>query len=114
MYIVGLFVIVDPESFDLVVPEIKSFCDIEIKSQNQESGTLVLAIASDSEQQNKAQFDKIKSLPFVMEAEIMYFYRYDETEDTQAEPASGKSANDLVNQALQTYSSYNSIIHTRH
>ena len=52
MYIIGLFVIVDPDSFDLVVPEIRSFCDLEIKSQNRESGALVVAIASQDEQQN--------------------------------------------------------------
>jgi nitrate reductase NapAB chaperone NapD len=111
MYIIGLFVIVDPDSFDLVVPEIRSFCDIEIKSQNPESGILVVAIASDNEQQNKQLFDRIKSLPFVVETQIMYFYRYDEEEATHTSRAKN---NDLVSKALQTYSSYNSIIHTRH
>ena len=113
MYIVGLFIIVDPASFDLVLPEIRSFCDIEIKSQNQESGAVVLAIASETEQQNKLLFEKIKSLPFVMEAEIMYFYRDDEKEDLRESEPEG-SQNDLVSKALQIYSSYNSIIHTRH
>ena len=113
MYIIGLFVIVDPDSFDLVVPEITSFCDIDMKLQDRESGRLVLAITSSDEQHNKFLFDKIKSLPFVMEAEIMYFYRYDEEAGTDTSAAE-KTGSDMVSRALQTYSSYNSIIHTRH
>lgn len=111
MYIVGLFVIVDPDSYDLVVPEINSFCDIEIKVQNPDAGSLVLAIVSDDEQHNKFLFDKIKSLPFVMEAEIMYFYRDDG--DNGLEDAN-QSNDDIVSKALRTYASYNSITHTRH
>ena len=111
MYIVGMFVIVDPDSFDLVVPEIKSFCNVDIKLKDQELGKLVLAITSSNEQQNKLIFEKIKSLPFVMAAEIIYFYRYDEevTESTEIE-----DSNNITNKELQTYKSYNSIIHTRH
>ncbi|MCI0507074.1 MAG: chaperone NapD [Gammaproteobacteria bacterium] len=116
MYIIGLFVIVDPDSIDLVVPEINSFCDVEIKLQNRESGTLVLAITNGDERYNKSLFDRIKALPFVMDAEIMYFYRYNT--DVETDFAGSKRAqrtrSDLMSKALQTYSSYNSIIHTRH
>jgi len=111
MYIVGMFVLVDPDSFDLLVPEIKSLCDVEIKLKDQELGKLVLAITSNSEQQNKQMFDKIKSLPFVMAAEIIYFYRYDEEETA---PAELEGENNLASKELQTYKSYNSIIHTQH
>ena len=111
MYIVGMFVLVDPDSFELVVPEIKSLCDVDIKFKDQELGKLVLAITSNSEQHNKILFEKIKSLPFVMTAEIIYFYRYDEEEPDSTEV---KESNNMSNKELQTYKSYNSIIHTRH
>ena len=111
MYIVGMFVLVDPDSFDLVVPEIKSLCDVEVKLKDQELGKLVLAITSSNEQQNKQLFDNIRSLPFVMAAEVIYFYRYDEVE---TESADIEEENNLATKDLQTYKSYNSIIHTQH
>lgn len=111
MYIVGMFVLVDPDSFELVVPEINSLCNVEIKLKDQDSGKLVLAITSSDEQQNKLMFEKIKSLPFVMAAEIIYFYRYDELED---ETEVDEGGNNLASKEIQTYKSYNSIIHTRH
>lgn len=111
MYILGLFVIVDPESFDLVFPEIQSFNDIEIKVQNPQLGTLVLAVSSEDEQRHKILFDKIKSLPFVMNTEIMYFYRDDD--DNDLADTVGNSE-DSVSRVLKTYTSYNSITHTRH
>ncbi|WP_455200779.1 chaperone NapD [Kaarinaea lacus] len=110
MYIVGMFVMVDPDSFDLVVPEIKSFCNVDVQIKDQESGKLVLAITTSHEQKNKLIFEKIKSLPFVTAAEIIYFYRYDEMEDETV----GEEGNNLARKELQTYKSYNSIIHTRH
>lgn len=111
MFIVGMFVLVAPDSYDLVVPEINSLCNVEIKLKDQESGKLVLAITSSHEQQNKRMFEKIKSLPFVMAAEIIYFYRYDEEED---ETLVDEGGNNPARKELQTYKSYNSIIHTRH
>ena len=111
MYIVGMFVLVDPDSFDLVVPEVKSLCSVEIKLMEQELGKMVLAVTSSSEQQNKLVFDKIKSLPFVMAAEVIYFYRDDELE---TELGDLDEENDLNSKELQTYRSYNSIIHTQH
>ncbi|HEY5604343.1 MAG TPA: chaperone NapD [Gammaproteobacteria bacterium] len=74
MYIIGLFVIVDPDSYDLVVPEINSFYGCEIKIQNRESGAMLLAITGSDERYNNSLFNKIKALPFVTEAGIMYFY----------------------------------------
>lgn len=111
MYIVGMFVMVDPDSFELVMPEIKSLCNVDVKLKDQESGKLVLAITTSHEQENKLIFEKIKSLPFVMAAEIIYFYRYDELED---ETEVDEGENNLARKEIQTYKSYNSIIHTRH
>ena len=99
MYIVGMFVLVDPDSFDLVVPEVKSLCSVEIKLMDQELGKMVLAVTSTSERQNKLVFDKIRSL------------RDDETETELGDLA---EENDPNSKELQTYRSYNSIIHTQH
>jgi len=111
MYILGLFVIVDPESYDLVIPEIQSFNDVEIKVQNPELGTLVLAVSGEDEQRNKILFDKIRSLPFVIDTEIMYFYHDDGDNDLVD---SVGNSEDTVSRVLKTYASYNSITHTRH
>ena len=107
MYIVGMYVAIDPDSFDLVVPEIKSMCHIEIKSQDPETGKLLLNVASNDELEHKYTFETIRSLPFVMEAEIIYFYQYKDVEYTQ-------NRSDLAQSATQLYKSYNTIIHTRH
>jgi len=111
MYILGLFVIVDPESYDLVIPEIQSFNDVEIKVQNPELATLVLAVSGEDEQRNKILFDKIRSLPFVIDTEIMYFYHDDGDNDLID---SVGNSEDTVSRVLKTYASYNSITHTRH
>ena len=107
MYIVGLYVAIDPDSFDLVVPEIKSMCHIELKSQDPSTGKLLVTVASDDEQEHKHTFERIRSLPFVMEADIIYFYHYNEPEYALSQPG-------ITHSAAQLYKSYNAIIHTRH
>jgi hypothetical protein len=49
-----------------------------------------------------------------MSAEIMYFYRYGADSDIADSERAQGTENDVVSKVLQTYSSYNSIIHTRH
>ena len=107
MYIVGLYVAIDPDSFDLMVPEIKSMPSIEIKSLDPITGRLLINVAGSDEHQQKDIFEKIRALPFVMEAEIIYFYHYEESDYAANRPNDHHSARQL-------YKSYNAIVHTQH
>ena len=107
MYITGLYVAIDPDSFDLVVPEISSMCQIELKSQDPLTGKLLLTIASNDELEHKLVFETIRSLPFVMEAEIIYFYHYNDPDHAISQP-------ELSHSVSQLYKRYNAIIHTHH
>lgn len=107
MYIAGLYVAIDPDSFDLMVPEIKSMPSIEIKSQDPVNGRLLVNVAGSNEHQQKDIFEKIRTLPFVMEAQIIYFYHDEESDYAE------NQSNDH-HSARQLYKSYNAIVHTQH
>lgn len=78
MYIAGIFVQVDAQAFDLVVPDISSMCHVEVTITDAESGRLLLSVHGDNERQDKQIIEKIRSLPFVIAAEIIYFQYMDE------------------------------------
>ena len=107
MYIVGLYIAIDPDSFELVVPEIRSMWHIELKSQDPVTGKLLVTVATDNEQEQKNTIERIKCLPFVMEAEIIYFYCY-------KDPDNAFDRTETTHSASQLYKSYNAIIHTQH
>lgn len=109
MFTVGLYLQIDPDSFDLVVPEIQSMPHIEVEVMEEESGKLLVSVSGDSESEDKQLIDAIKSLPFVMAAEIIYFQYYND-DDT----GSVVSSDDAVDKADRTYKSYNFIVHTQH
>jgi len=108
MYIAGLYIAIDPDAFDLIVPEIRSMYHIELKSLNPSSGKLLVQIASDEEKEQKQALDIIKALPFVMAAEIIYFYQNTESDEN------ARQSTDIAQNTSQLYKSYNAIVHTRH
>ena len=107
MYIVGLFLIVDPECFDLVAPDIETMCHVEIKYSEPDSGQIMLSVYGDNEQQDKQIIEKIRSLPFVITAEIIYFQYYDELD-------TGSGVDNITDKSSRTYKSFNYILHTQH
>lgn len=107
MFTIGLYLLIDPDSFDLVLPEIQSMCHIDIVATESHAGKLMLSVSGDDERQDKQIIDNIRLLPFVMEAEIVYF-QYAPEEDVIS------SVDATADKSARTYKSYNYILHTQH
>ncbi|MGD8568097.1 MAG: chaperone NapD [Gammaproteobacteria bacterium] len=107
MYTIGLYLQIDPDCFDLVMPEIQSMYHIDIVTMEPESGKMMLSVSGDDERQDKQIIDNIRSLPFVMATEIVYFqYTCEGDLVSRTEATADKSA--------PTYKRYNYILHTQH
>lgn len=116
MYLVGTLVLVDPVAFELVIPEIKSFCDVDIVHEKPQSGSLMIELTCTSLTRCKRLINKIGSLPFVSFVEIIYFYHSVdmEIESGGNDDETEFEVNDTQVNTQQTSFEYGSLVHTRH
>jgi len=84
MNLVGVFAIIDDTVFDDTLTEVNSLCGVAVDFKDPSSGTVLLTISGSSRNEQKIIFDKLKALPFVINAEIVYFYRSDDEQMNQS------------------------------